>query len=266
MEDARRAFTVGGERVPGGDEMARAQKSYFHRGGSTPLLGLTVPEQFSTVVKRFPLREAVVSVAQGRRMTYASLAEAVDRLARGLVAGGYEKGDRVGIWSTNNLEWLLLQMATARIGAVLVNINPAYRQKELDYALRRSEVQGLFVIPSFRTSDYVSILVDLIPELKSASVAGLKSADFPFLKRIVLYDPDGPDDTRRPHPGFTTWADILDMAGAVSTDQLERITASLDLDDPINIQYTSGTTGFPKAAVLSHRNILNNAYFSALAM
>jgi fatty-acyl-CoA synthase len=242
------------------------KKSYFHSGGAVPLLGLTIPDHFAQVAKRFLDREAVVSVPQGKRLTYAAISESVDLLARGLVAFGFDKGDRIGIWSTNNLEWLLLQMATARIGTILVTINPAYRLKELSYALRRSEIQGLFVIPSFRTSDYVSMLVELIPELKDDKAGELKNHDLPLLRQVVMYDPVAPMETRRSYPGFNTWSDILEQAGSISLKELDRITASSDIDDPINIQYTSGTTGHPKAVVLSHHNILNNAYFTGLSM
>jgi fatty-acyl-CoA synthase len=246
--------------------MAQAEKSYCHRGGAVPLLGATIPEHFAATVQRHASREAAVSLPQKRRLTYGELAQAIDRLARGLLGMGFGKGDRIGIWATNNIEWLLLQMATARIGAVLVNINPAYRARELAYALKRSEVQGLFVIPAFRSSDYVAMLLELIPELARGAAGDLQSAEFPLLRRVVLYDPGHPDETPRPHPGFTLWLEVLKAADAVPAGVLEEITATLDRDDPINIQYTSGTTGFPKAVVLTHHNILNNAWFTALAM
>lgn len=246
--------------------METVKKSYFHSGGTVPLLGLTIPEHFIQVAKQFPDREAVVSIPQRKRLTYAALSTSTDLLARGLMASGFSKGDRIGIWSTNNLEWLLLQMATARIGAILVTINPAYRLKELAYALRRSEVEALFVIPSFRTSDYVSMLVTLIPELKDAKGGEIKNQELLSLRQVVLYDPAAPMETSRFYPGFNTWADILERAQSVPLEELDRITASLDTDNPINIQYTSGTTGHPKAVVLSHHNILNNAYITGLAM
>jgi fatty-acyl-CoA synthase len=230
-----------------------------------PLLGQTIPAHFAKVAEDFPDHEAVVSLPQNRRQTYAELAKSVDNLARGLLGMGFFRGDRIGVWSTNNIEWLLLQMSTARIGAVLVNINPAYRPRELAYALRRSGVQGLFSIPSFRTSDYVSMLSEMIPELSETSTE-LQCKDFPHLRRVVLYDPEDPLKTNRPSPGFTTWADFLAASGSVSVEEMEKVTASLDMDDPINIQYTSGTTGFPKAVFLTHHNILNNAYFAARAM
>jgi fatty-acyl-CoA synthase len=246
--------------------MKSVVKSYFHRGGTEALLGATIPEHFAEVVARFPAQEAVVSLPQAKRLTYQALSDAIDQLARGLIGIGFGKGDRIGVWSTDNLEWLLLQMATARIGAVLVNINPAYRLRELAYALERSEVQGLFAIPSFRSSDYVAMLVELLPELQQAHNNELQSEALPFLRQVVLYDPGNPDTTERPHPGFLTWPEVIQAGTAVDMDTLDAITASLDRDEAINIQYTSGTTGFPKAVVLSHHNILNNAYFSAQAM
>jgi len=239
--------------------------SYFHRGGETPLLGATIPEHFAGIAARHAEREAVVSVPQGRRLCYHELAVQADLLARGLLGLGFGKGDRIGIWATNNAEWLLLQLATARIGAILVNINPAYRAKELAYALQRSEVQGLFAIPAFRSSDYVAMLVELLPTLRDPS-RELRGETLPALRRVVLYDPADPLRTERRQPGFTLWSDVLQAASPVTGDALEAVTGSLDRDDPINIQYTSGTTGFPKAVVLTHHNILNNAWFVAQAM
>ena len=246
--------------------MTHTQPSYFHRGGLEPLLGATIPEHFADIVNRFPDHEAVVSVHQNRRLTYAQLARAIDLLARGLVGIGFKKGDRIAIWSTDNIEWLLLQMATARIGGVLVNVNPAYRTREVAYALQRSEVQGLFVIPSFRTSDYVSMLVELLPELKDGAPGQWKSKAFPALRHIIVFNPAAAEKTERPQMGFLTWQEVLTGGDPVTEDKLRAMTDLLDRDDPINIQYTSGTTGFPKAVVLTHHNILNNAYFTALAM
>lgn len=246
--------------------MVGAVRSYFHRGGDEPLLGLTIPEHFADIVERFPEREAVASIPQGRRLTYREFSGRIDQLARGLLAIGFDKGDRIGIWSTNNIEWLLLQMATARIGAILVNINPAYRPRELGYALQRSEVQGLFIIPSFRTSDYVAMLTELVPALKDAAADNLKSDDYPFLRRVVIYEPTDAAGTSRPYSGFTTWQEVTASEDGLTVNRPGNVTASLDCDDAINIQYTSGTTGFPKAVVLSHHNILNNAWFAARAM
>lgn len=239
--------------------------SYFHRGGDIPLLGQTIPEHFLAIVSRFPDQQAVVSLPQQRRLSYRELSDATDELARGLLGLGFKQGDRIGVWSTNNIEWLLLQMATARIGAILVNINPAYRARELAYALERSEVQGLFVIPGFRSSDYVGMLQKLVPELHN-NKAEITSKALPNLHRIVLYDPEDPLQTEIPSPGFTSWQEVIQAAQTISQQELDEQTLRLDRDDVINIQYTSGTTGFPKAVMLSHHNILNNAWFSALAM
>ena len=240
--------------------------SYLHRGGDVPLLGVTIPEHFANIVNRFGNREAVVSLPQNRRLSYNELKEESDRLACGLIGIGVKCGERVGIWATNNIEWLLLQIATARIGAVLVNINPAYRSKELAYAIKSSDLSAIFTIPSFRKSDYVTMLVELIPELKEMPANRLSSSQFPNLKRVVLYDPSSPESTHRPHSGFTTWHEMMSEADGIASEQLDLITTTLDIDDPINIQYTSGTTGFPKAVILTHHNILNNAWFSARAM
>jgi fatty-acyl-CoA synthase len=240
-------------------------RSYLHRGGAHPLLGATIPEHFASIVARYPDRDAVVSIPQSRRLGWRALAAEVDRVARGLLGLGFRKGDRVGVWATNNIEWLLVQLATARIGTILVNINPAYRPRELAYALARAEVQGLFIIPRFRGSDYVGMLAELVPGLRRGDALAGNDA-FPLLRRIVVYDPDGPQHTQRPLPGLTTWPDLLAAGERVSVADLDAATATLDRDDAINIQYTSGTTGFPKAVVLTHHNILNNAWFTANAM
>ena len=239
--------------------------SYFHRGGDTPLLGATIPRHFQEIVDRFPNHEAVVSLPQRRRLTYLEFSAAIDRLAAGLLALGFKRGDRIGIWSTNNIEWLLIQMATARIGAILVNINPAYRKSELSYALQQSEVQGLFLIPSFRSSDYVAMLQELIPELKRKS-SRLDSKTFEHLSHVILFDPADAGNTVSPAPGFTTWQSLIADGKKTELSELDERSDELDRDDVINIQYTSGTTGFPKAVMLSHHNILNNAWFSAQSM
>lgn len=221
--------------------------SYFHRGGDTPLVWATIPDHLAAVAARVADRDAIVSLHQGRRLSYRELMRQSDALAKGLVARGFVKGERIGVWATDNIEWLLVQLATARIGVVLVNINPANRPRELEYALKKSQVQGLFVMPRFRTSDYLGMLKEL----------ELPGPRCPDLRRIFVFDPLGETDD---------WRALLKEGATVNDAQLEAITATLDPDDPINIQYTSGTTGFPKAVVLSHFNILNNALFSARAM
>jgi fatty-acyl-CoA synthase len=246
--------------------MVVKQHSYHHRGGDSALLGSTIPAHLADICARYPDNEALVSLPQQRRLTYAQLDAEVAALARGLLGCGFGSGDRIGIWSTNNIEWVLLQLASARIGAILVNINPAYRTRELGYALQRSEVNGLFMIPAFRSSDYVAMLTELIPELQHAAPDQPGSKAFPALRRVVIYDPAAAQGSDRPQPGLTSWQELLAAGEAVSDEQLALATAALDMDDPINIQYTSGTTGFPKAVLLTHHNILNNAWFSAQAM
>ena len=245
--------------------MKKQTSSYFHRGGEIPLIGETIAEFFFAIVKQFPEQEAVVSLPQKRRLTYKNFSEQTDELARGLLGLGFKRGDRIGVWSTNNIEWLLIQMATARIGAILVNINPAYRPRELAYALQRSEVQGLFVIPNFRNSNYLNMLQELIPELQDNNTE-LTSKILPYLHRIVVYNPADPLHTETAAPGFTSWQEVIHASETISQQELDQQTLKLDRDDVINIQYTSGTTGFPKAVMLTHHNILNNAWFSAQAM
>lgn len=221
--------------------------SYFHRGGDTPLEWATIPVHVRNVAERFPDNEAIVSIHQNRRLTYAQLMQQTDALAKGLLVSGFKKGERIGVWATDNIEWLLVQLATARIGLILVNINPAYRPRELEYALSKSQVQGLFVMPRFKASDYLGILEEL----------QLPGPRCPDLRRIFVFDPMVVTDD---------WRALLQAGEGVTEAQLDAVTQTLDPDDPINIQYTSGTTGFPKAVLLSHFNILNNAQSSAHAM
>jgi len=209
--------------------------SYAHGVSERPLLGETIDVNLARTVAAHPEREAIVSRHQGVRLTYAQLDAEVERLARALIAAGLGKGDRVGIWSPNRVEWALVQYATARVGVVLVNINPAYRAHELRYALSQSGCQMLIAAARTPTSDYVAMTEQARGEL-------------PELERAVFFDT--PD-----------WEELLDGAGDIDPEELRRRAAELDFSDPINIQYTSGTTGFPKGATLSHHNILNNGYF-----
>ena len=207
--------------------------SYVHGASATPLLGQTIGENLDRAVARFGEREALVSCHQNRRYTYAQLGEAVDRLARALLASGLAPGDRLGIWSPNRAEWVLVQYATAKAGIVLVNLNPAYRTSELEYALRQSGCRALIAAPAFKTSDYAAMIADVRDGL-------------PELERVVLFD--SPE-----------WEELA--AGDAAEVEVE--LPDCQFDDPINIQYTSGTTGFPKGATLSHANILNNGSFVA---
>ena len=246
--------------------MGKQKLSYVHRGGDIPLLGLTIEALFEEIVATFPDHEALVSIPQEVRLSYAAFHHEVKRLAKALMALGISRGERVGIWSTNNLEWVLLQMATAYIGAVLVNINPAYRPRDLKHALERARVQVLFLIPSFKTSNYVDMVCELIPEARTAGPEEFSSALLPDLRHLIVYDPEDSKNTQRSQTGFLTWGELLGRSEPISDEQLHARAAILDPDDPINIQFTSGTTGFPKAVVLTHHNILNNAYFAAKIM
>jgi fatty-acyl-CoA synthase len=209
--------------------------SYASGTSAKPLIGETIDTNLRRAVAAFGDREALVDVAGGRRLTYSELDAAVEELARALLARGVAKGERVGIWAPNCAEWFLTQYATARIGAILVNINPSYRTHELEYVLRQASIGTLISAVSFRTSDYRAMVEEVRPALAEL--------------RDVVYI------------GDATWAALLAAAANGSPDDLAQRSAQLSFDDPINIQYTSGTTGFPKGATLSHHNILNNGYF-----
>jgi fatty-acyl-CoA synthase len=200
-----------------------------------PLLGQTIGENLEDVAARWPDADALVVPFQGVRLGYHELNAAVDELARALIGAGLEKGDRLGIWSPNNLEWVLVQYATAKAGIVLVNVNPAYRTSEAGYALEQSGCRMVVAATTFRDADYVGMLAEVGSSLSS-------------LERVV-------------HLGTDDWVELLAEADGVCDADLRARMSSLDIDDPINIQYTSGTTGFPKGATLTHHNILNNGYF-----
>jgi fatty-acyl-CoA synthase len=208
--------------------------SYAHGVSDVPLIGETIGENLRRTAARVPQREALVSCEQGLRWTYAELDAAVDRLASGLLAGGVEKGDRVGLWAPNCAEWTLVQYATARIGAVLVNVNPAYRTHELEYALRHLGTSLLFSVRSFKTSDYAAMVGQVRGQLTET------------LREVVFF-------------GDATWEALAGTA--IDAARLGERAAALSFDDPIDIQYTSGTTGAPKGATLSHHNLLNNGFF-----
>src|SRR5437763_6971557 len=205
--------------------------SYVHGASRVPLLGETIGENLRRTVERVPNTEALVVRHQNYRATYSELWDQTTRAARGLLARGVKKGDRVGIWSPNRAEWVVTQYATARIGAILVNINPAYKTAELSYALQQSGTTLLLLAKAFRTADYVGMLREVRDQL-------------PELRQALVLDDD--------------WSSLLNDATRIGAQQLDDIESSLQFDDPINIQYTSGTTGFPKGATLSHHNILNN--------
>ncbi len=217
--------------------------SYVHGASTTPLIGRTIGAQFDLCAAQWGGRDALVACQQGVRLTYAEMLLRVNRLAAGLLQLGFATGDRIGIWSPNTVEWALMQFATAKAGVILVNINPAYRVSELEYALTLSGCTGLVLARSFKTSDYVSMLNGL-----------LQAGRLPDLRMMAVISPS-------PEPGYLRVADIEAMATSQNLAALAAREAGLQFDDPINIQFTSGTTGFPKGATLSHHNVLNNGFF-----
>jgi fatty-acyl-CoA synthase len=212
-----------------------SSSSYASGTSDVPLLGRTIGDDLASTVARLPDNEALVDVPSGRRWTYRQFGDEVDLVARGLLAMGIAKGDRVGIWSPNCAEWVFVQYATARVGAVLVNINPAYRSYELQYVLAQAGVRMLVSALSFKSSDYAAMIDEV-------------SGECPALQEVMLL-------------GTAAWDGLVAGGGGVTADALAARQMTLSFDDAINIQYTSGTTGFPKGATLSHHNILNNGYF-----
>ena len=229
------------------------QPSYTQGNQDKPLLTQCIGDAFDATVARFPDREALVVHHQALRYTWRQLADAVDQHARALMALGVQPGDRLGIWAPNCAEWCITQFASAKVGAILVNINPAYRSSELDYALGQSGCRWVICADAFKTSDYHAMLQGLLPGLASGQPGALICERFPELRGVVSL-------ALSPPPGFMAWHALQALAEVVSGEALAARQAQLRCDDPINIQYTSGTTGFPKGATLSHSNILNNGY------
>ena len=227
------------------------QSSYIHGACATPLIGETIGVHFDGIAERFGDRDALVSRHQGIRWTYRELKQRVDAFAAGLLGLGLEPGERVGIWSPNNAEWAVTQFATAKAGLILVNINPAYRIAELEYALNKAGVAALITAQQFKTSDYIGMLRELAPELASARLPALRLAISIGEERV---------------PGMLRFDDVPGHVGPAEREYLAGLAEQLQFDDPINIQFTSGTTGFPKGATLTHHNILNNGFFIAEAM
>ena len=233
--------------------------SYASGPSDKPLLGSTIGKFFDYAAGRYAEREAVVSIHQQVRFTYSELAERVNKLAKAFISAGFQKGDRIGIWSPNNVQWLITQYATAKAGLILVTINPAYRSHELAYVLRQSGCKGLILQNNLRSSNYEQMLCELCPELPNVSTGKLVSIEYEHLTTII-------STTESSVSGIYNWTDFNDLSNDSSDQDLDARLNSQDMDDPINIQYTSGTTGFPKGATLSHHNILNNGYFVAETM
>ncbi|HWB26151.1 MAG TPA: AMP-binding protein [Chitinophagaceae bacterium] len=211
-----------------------ASLSYVNGASSVPLLGETIGQNLKATALRFPAQDALVCVAQNYRATYSEFEKQTEIVAKSLLAMGIQTGDRVGIWSPNRYEWVVMQYATARIGVILVNINPAYRSSELQYVLNQSGITMLVSALSYKTSDYKAMI-------------GAVQDDCPDLQIVIYLDRD--------------WEEFLQKAAIVSHEHLQHIEEGIQFDDPVNIQYTSGTTGFPKGVTLSHHNLLNNGYF-----
>lgn len=216
--------------------------------------GLTIGQVLEQTAERHGDADCLVFPAVNFRMSFREFRDEVRRAARGLLALGIGPGDHVAIWATNLPEWVILQFATAEIGAVLVTVNPAYRPFELKYVLEQSDAVALFLIRSFKSSNYFEMLAQVCPELAEAEPGKLSCEHFPMLQSVVAIDD-------HPLPGAMSWQEMLDRGQSVDDAELDIAAATLHPDQKINIQYTSGTTGFPKAATLSHRNLLLNAYY-----
>ena len=239
--------------------MPKLTQSYVHGVSSTPLIGATIGKFFDEAAARWAKELALVVRHDRVRWTYAELKQRVDDLAAGLVALGLEPGERIGIWSPNNAAWVVTQFATAKAGLILVNINPAYRLTEVEYALNKVGCRALITAASFKSSDYVGMLKTLAPEIGRASPGALESTRLPSLRTLIRI---GAGAER----GFLGFDEVMGMGGTREREALAALAPKLQFDDAINIQFTSGTTGAPKGATLTHHNILNNGHFIGEAM
>ena len=239
--------------------VADARLSYVHGASTEPLMGQTVGACFDATAERWPEREALIVGHQDVRWTYAELCRRVDAFALGLLSLGLPPGARVGIWAPNCAEWVITQFATAKIGLVLVNINPAYRLAELAFAINQVGCEALIIAPRLKSSDYVAMIHSLCPGISDVEPGSLHSERVPSLRWVIRLGSDS-------SPGLLNFDAIADRASEQHGATLETVSAALQFDDAVNIQFTSGTTGQPKAATLTHHNIVNNAYFVGLQM
>src|SRR6266446_1727332 len=233
--------------------------SYVHGASTIPLIGETIGVHFDRIVERFGEHDALIVRHQNLRWSYRDLRQRVDAFAAGLLALSLLPGERIGIWSPNNAEWVIAQFATAKAGLILVNINPAYRTTELEYALNKAGCRALITAARFKTSDYLAMLNQLAPELITAAPGELDAERLPGLRLVINIGDNGA-------PGMLRFDDVYKLGGNAERERLAALAGELQFDDPINIQFTSGTTGFPKGATLTHHNILNNGFFIAEAM
>ena len=239
--------------------MQKLTHSYYCGTSSTQIIYETIGAYFDGICEAFPENDALVVRHQGIRWSYREFQARVDALAAGLIALGIEPGDRVGIWGPNSAEWVVVQLATAKIGAIMVCINPAYRLYELEYALNKVECKAVVSAEAFKTSDYLSMLNELAPELRQCDPGQLASEKLPHLTTVIRM---GESAT----PGMFNFDQVLKMGGETEAQRLAELQTILKPDDPINIQFTSGTTGNPKGATLTHCNILNNGFLTGEAM
>ncbi len=239
--------------------MPKLTQSYVHGASNVPLIGETIGIHFDKAAARWGERDALIVRQQNVRWRYAELQRRIDDFAAGLLALGLEPGDRIGIWSPNNAEWVVTQFATAKAGLILVNINPAYRLSELDYALNKVGCKALVTADHFKTSDYVGMLRELAPEIERSTPGRLQAKRLPALTTLIRI---GAHEKR----GYFRFEDVLAMGGERHRARLTELQSQLQFDDAINIQVTSGTTGAPKGATLTHHNILNNGFFIGAAM
>ncbi|HEX2942189.1 MAG TPA: AMP-binding protein [Rhodopila sp.] len=233
--------------------MSDPAPSYMHGASDQPMLGDTIGVHFDRTVERWGHRPGLIVRQQGVIWTWSELGERVDAFAAGLVALGLQPGDRIGIWSPNNAEWIITQFATAKAGLILVNINPAYRLTEVEYALNKVGCKALITATRFKSSDYMGMINTLAPELATAHPGELHAARLPPLRTVIQIGGDA--------PGTFAFDKIPHLAQEMHRQRLRDLAPLLQFDDPINVQFTSGTTGLPKGATLTHHNILNNGYF-----
>ncbi|MGY2052314.1 AMP-binding protein [Methylobacterium sp. JK268] len=236
-----------------------AQPSYVHGAVDAPLIGLTIGQALGAAAARWPDRPALIAPAGGVRWTWAALNEKAEAFAAGLLALGLERGDRIGIWSLNNAEWALTQFAAAKAGLILVTVNPAYRLAELEYALNKVGCKALVTARAFKTSDYIGMLTTLAPELREAEPGALRAERLPHLRIVIEIGGEA-------SPGTLAFGAVAARAGEAERARIAANAGALQFDDPVNIQFTSGTTGSPKGVTLTHHNILNNGSFVGRAM
>ena len=253
------SFNAGEKEVLDNRKAPQAGQSYVKGDTSQQLVWQTVSQLLSSTVTQHSGRSAFIFSEQGIRWTWCDFQKQVDDVASGLLALGLKAGDRVGIWSPNRSEWVVTQFATAQIGVILVNVNPAYRLSELEYALNKVQVKALILAEKFKTSDYIGMVQTLAPELETSEPGRIYSQRLPHLRWVIRMG-------RQKTPGMFNYEDLLSWGGPAQKARLPELTAVLNPDDAINIQFTSGTTGNPKGATLSHHNILNNALCVAQAM